>query len=91
MARADYWLCDVCDGKSFYDANLDWDYAREKNSVRPDDGRMIPVGAGDMAVICVQCAKTHKVVVKMKAAPTGDIECGGAVVPSGSSQSGNGP
>lgn len=69
MARADYWLCDVCDGKSFYDANLDWDHAREKKSERPDDHRMIPVGAGDMAAICVECAKTHRVIVERRTNP----------------------
>lgn len=44
MAMADYWICDVCEGKSFYDATLDWDYAREQKSARKD-GRMIPEGS----------------------------------------------
>ncbi len=26
MAAADYWLCDICERKTFYDASLDWDY-----------------------------------------------------------------
>lgn len=64
MAAVDYWFCDVCGGKSFYDANLH--YERDA-PMRPSDNRMLPVGAGDMAAICVACAKTHKVVVKMKA------------------------
>lgn len=67
----DYGACRLlalrCMRRPFYDATLDWDYAREMNSARPDDGRMIPVGAGDMAAICVECAKTYKVVVKRKA------------------------
>ena len=26
MAKADYMLCSVCDGKAFYDAGIDWFY-----------------------------------------------------------------
>lgn len=50
MALADYRLCDVCGGKAFYDANLNY----------TDEGldRL-----GDWKVICVECAKTHKTVV----------------------------
>lgn len=70
MARADYRLCDVCDSKVFYDANLNYDEAREKND--PESFRMAgavePWGArldylGDWAVICSHCAKTHKTIV----------------------------
>jgi hypothetical protein len=55
----------VCDGKSFYDAVIDRDYAREMKSQR-SDGRMLPVGAGDMAAICTECAKTHEIVVRLR-------------------------
>ena len=65
MAAADYWLCDICERKTFYDANLDWDYARELESYR-DDGRLIPAHTGDMMAICIECAKTHRVVIKPK-------------------------
>lgn len=59
MATADYYLCDVCDGKAFYDANLDYDH---------DDPVLYGNGSrlgrvGDMRVICVNCAKTHKILV----------------------------
>ena len=70
MALADYRLCDVCDSKVFYDANLNYDDAREKND--PESFRMAgevePWGARldylvDWAVICSDCAKTHKTIV----------------------------
>jgi len=54
MAAADYRLCDVCEAKTFYDANLDYDF-------RDPDRR--PHGLhrlGDWAVICKECAKTHE-------------------------------
>lgn len=79
MAAADYRLCDVCDGKVFYDSNLNYErgpsgwranapyrqngeqqYAdavfNEKSGMRLDY-------LGDWAVICTDCAKTHKTVV----------------------------
>ncbi len=61
MASADYWLCDVCGNKSFYDANLDWDW---DEGLTRSDRRMLPSGAGDMAAICVNCAVTYEVVVR---------------------------
>jgi hypothetical protein len=66
MAAADYWLCDVCGNKTFYDANLDYhnDYPCRK------DGRMLPRGCGDAASICERCAETHEVVIKIKRQPT---------------------
>ena len=69
MALADYRLCDVCDCKVFYDANLNYeqglehrdDYARINGekidwSYKLDD-------LGDWAVLCRNCAKTHKTIV----------------------------
>lgn len=58
MALEDYYLCDVCDGKTFYDAQLDY---RET-----EDGPWLPNGAADIAVLCQKCAKTHEVVVREK-------------------------
>lgn len=69
MASADYWLCDVCGAKAFYDANLNY----EDDGPRRKDSRMLPTGCGDAQVICEECAKTHEVVVNIKpqpAAPT---------------------
>lgn len=58
MAASDYWLCDVCEAKTFYDANLDYG---DREYLRRGDSRMLPVGAGDMACICRKCAEKHEV------------------------------
>lgn len=52
MALADYHLCDRCQGKAFFSASLDYD----------NEGR--PAGAGDMKVLCGDCAKTHFVAIR---------------------------
>lgn len=79
MAAADYKLCDVCGKKAFYDANLNYengppDY-REQAPFRvagkeqySDADAAQKYGyrldyLGDWAVICDDCAKTHKCVV----------------------------
>jgi hypothetical protein len=64
MAAADYWLCDRCGRKTFYDANLDYNNSDRLRS----DGRMLPSGAGDAQVICVQCAEANELVIRPKAA-----------------------
>ena len=53
MAYADYYLCDMCGEKCFYDANIDWDCQH----------------LGDMVAICKECAKTHKTVIRLRGAP----------------------
>ena len=63
MASADYWVCDVCDCKAFYDANLNYS---DDHSQRRRDGRMLPAGCGDAQVLCVECAKTMEVVIRTK-------------------------
>lgn len=70
MARADYRLCDVCGEKVFYDANLNYDHGRDvpKEDKARVDGEADWPGykldyLGDWAVICRNCAKTHKTVV----------------------------
>lgn len=65
MAGADYWSCDVCGSKTFYDAELD--YGNDPYHICREDGAMLPFGAGDMAAICPSCTKTHEVVVREKA------------------------
>lgn len=62
MAAADYWLCDLCGRKTFYDANLDYDKVGRLRK----DGRMLPSGAGDAQVICVECAETNEVTTRPK-------------------------
>jgi transcription elongation factor Elf1 len=49
MAGADYFLCDLCGIKMFYDANVDWEEYR---------GRI-----GRLVGICVDCSKTHRIAV----------------------------
>jgi len=75
MALADYRLCDVCDKKVFYDANLNYQQGRtdwthelidETNSIKYCGELSIGTkldSLGDWAVICHECSKTHKCVV----------------------------
>lgn len=58
MALADYYLCDVCEGRTFYDASLDY---RET-----PEGKWLPEGAADIAALCSNCAKTHEIAVRRK-------------------------
>lgn len=58
MAAADYRLCDVCGSKTFYDANLDYDFKEY-----PGTGLY---NLGDWSVICRNCAKTHFTFIAMK-------------------------
>ena len=86
MAAADYRLCDVCDGKVFYDANLNYEQGRasewakrqapfrwageEQGKPEHDDYLLRLDYLGDWAVICDDCAKTHKTtVVPIESAP----------------------
>jgi len=64
MARADYYLCDVCGTKCFYDAPLNWELG--------PDGSMHLDDMGDMRAICKDCSETHEVVVRSKGASTGE-------------------
>lgn len=58
MALADYRLCDVCQRKTFYDSNLDYDFDRY-----PEMGLS---EVGDWKVICPTCATTHAIIVVAK-------------------------
>lgn len=70
MAMADYRQCDVCGCKAFYDANLNYDYP-DKNgndqwgnpAVKVRDSGYTLDHLGDWAVLCIDCAKTHKAVI----------------------------
>ncbi len=90
MAMADYRLCDVCEGKAFYDSNLNhqqgpghprWPNGPAYRNAGADQfdtpekcekcGMRLD-RLGDWAVICADCAKTHRtVVVPIDAAPSG--------------------
>lgn len=78
MAYADYKLCDVCGAKAFYDLDLiyeDGDDAPESTPYRVagkeqyEDPALNQKWAsrlgylGDWAVICEDCAKTHKTLI----------------------------
>ena len=79
MAYADYRLCDVCGSKTFYDARLNYEQgpskyhsappfriAGKEQADNPDalhkHGSRLD-SLGDWAVICEDCAKTHKCVI----------------------------
>jgi hypothetical protein len=66
MALIDYWLCDVCECKTFYDAPLAYD----RHNPTRHDGAMLPAGAGDMRAICVKCAETYVVEVRRREGQT---------------------
>lgn len=76
MAAGDYRSCDVCGGKAFYDAKLNyetgdkvdgkWVYSDTPYRIAGADQGKYGVGldyVGDWAVICADCAKTHKTVI----------------------------
>jgi hypothetical protein len=84
MALSDYRLCDVCDRKAFYDADLSYESQPSEYRDTPpfriagaeqnDDPEMNhKYGArlgylGDWAVICKDCAKTHRTqILKIEA------------------------
>lgn len=59
MAMCDYYLCDVCGQKCFYDASI---------AEYDADGRYLLSGSAvDIAAICEACAKTHTCIVVPKA------------------------
>lgn len=76
MAAGDYRSCDVCGGKAFYDANLNYDtgdkvdgkwvYADAPYRVAGQSQGVFGNGldyVGDWAVLCIECAKTHKTTI----------------------------
>lgn len=64
MAMADYYLCDVCRCKTFYDGNLTYGEYQDKMNRNPASHHPWPDGnVGWMVVLCESCAKTHKVEI----------------------------
>jgi len=80
MAMADYRLCDVCEGKAFYDSNLNYadgrdEWVADKKPFRlageeqykdPELNQKYGTRldyVGDWAVLCADCATTHKCVI----------------------------
>ena len=62
MASSDYYLCDVCNQKAFYDANLNYDF----DNVNPFTGALKLDYVGEMKVICIECSKIHKITIETK-------------------------
>ena len=65
MAGADYYLCDWCSKKTFYDAHC---YHGKIQNRNPETGHPWPDGdVGDMAVLCNECAqKKVRIVIQEK-------------------------
>jgi len=55
MALADYRLCDLCGDKTFYDAQLQYDFREH-----PDTGFK---NLGDWKVLCRDCTQTHTLLI----------------------------
>lgn len=64
MAAADYMHCAICDGKAFYDAEIDWEH---QHVAHDDAGYPISVTA-----LCDECFKTHEIVVRPRALRGGE-------------------
>jgi hypothetical protein len=66
MALADYYLCDVCEGKAFYDANLNYDFdERVSYGCKSKLERV-----GDMKVVCEDCAEKYDILLVPRALQT---------------------
>lgn len=89
MAMSDYRLCDVCEGKAFYDARLNYGdgtdewhkndppfrIAGEDQYSKLDFNQKYGTRldyVGDWAVLCHDCAKTHKTIVVPIDSSTGE-------------------
>lgn len=56
MALADYYLCDECSAKTFYDADVSY----RDNNCCPETGDLWPDRVGWMRVLCVPCAEAAR-------------------------------
>ena len=64
MAGADYYSCDICGRKTFYDSDLNYDRGENEN---PETHHLWPDGnVGWMVVICKDCATGCDVLIKSK-------------------------
>ena len=71
MAAGDYRSCDVCDGKAFYDVELDYRFTSRQDPIEKDEQVTVsdvPQGyrlqyLGAWAVLCEQCTKTHRISI----------------------------
>ena len=58
MALLDYRLCDVCNSKCFYDAQLQYDFEDNKTTGLYNLGNWI--------CLCTDCSKTHEIKIEKK-------------------------
>ena len=67
MAGADYYSCDICNCKTFYDAVLRYDWRgvdSERRSWSRETGKRWPNGnVGYMLVLCRECAEKFAVTI----------------------------
>ena len=64
MAGSDYYSCDICRNKTFYDVALRYE---KRENVNKRTGRLWPDGnVGDMVVICKDCANNHSIEIVKK-------------------------
>jgi hypothetical protein len=87
MALCDYRVCDVCGGKAFYDAELNYNFERNEGPV-PAEERVRISGreaddwgysldrVGEWAVICRECAKEYRTQIVRRQADAGGQENG---------------
>lgn len=59
MALSDYYLCDVCECKAFYDANLNYDFDKPMTSGAGYKLERV----GDMKVLCDDCSQKFKLEI----------------------------
>lgn len=73
MAYVDYYHCAVCDGKAFYDAEIDWQYQYVAKSPPHEWNHELckpPYRHGvSVVVLCEDCWRTHEIKVAPRPAP----------------------
>ena len=66
MASCDYKLCDICNSKVFYDADLNYETPTDVYLPFKEVGEKAFYtldNLGDWAVLCLKCSKTHKTAI----------------------------
>lgn len=64
MAASDYRSCDICGCKTFYDAELQYDFKKY-----PETGLY---NLGDWVCLCNECSKTYEVTIQRKETKNGN-------------------
>lgn len=59
MASADYYKCDVCGAKTFYDAECSY----KIDAIDAENEKPLLYGVGQMRVLCQKCTETKRVVI----------------------------